>query len=476
MSTFRRLIARASDWLLVTAQTLLGMLRGRSVHILLTGPDVVGMNHLATLLRALSPEHRPAHDTAKSFSRLTITVDVDDVVRGPEILRSIGRFRQLVVVAATADPREMVCREDLRLPHQWVDSADYRFRFGKDGLKSFTEPGVLPRFDGLDEWSGLPGVKIVRVSRENLAENPAEVIRQISGALTGRGMSKLGQRLADASSTAHRLPAQPTFPASDKTTRRLAQQLKLFPALEQRAVSLGYTEVAALVKLPEVAEVRGKVVAFHTPDEVYRAEAARLKATLDALGLEYTFFEVTPEKNWVRTTLLKPSWIIKARDELRGPLLYIDVDAFVHNDPWPYLSQYDGDMAAVVYDNGQLNSATLWINDTLAAREILAQWKQRADSRREGDSGDLEPTGDNGDQGVLKQAVLADETREDSQFLFHRLPVNLAYIFDRTETYIVGPVIIEQLQASRESIGHDKRLARRRERLLQLEAGAPNGT
>jgi len=81
----------------------------------------------------------------------------------------------------------------------------------------------------------------------------------------------------------------------------------------------------------------------------------------------------------------------------------------------------------------------------------------------------LTATGDNGDQGVLKLAVLADEQSEQPRYRFQRLPVNLAYIFDRLDTYRVGPVAIEQLQVSRESAENDKRLARRRERLKELE-------
>ncbi|MDR9434251.1 hypothetical protein, partial [Pontimonas sp.] len=62
-------------------------------------------------------------------------------------------------------------------------------------------------------------------------------------------------------------------------------------------------------------------------------------------------------------------------------------------------------------------------------------------------------------------------------FIFQRLPDNLAYIFDRAETeWIVGPILIEQLQASRESTKHEKRLARRRERLRELEESLREGS
>jgi hypothetical protein len=270
-----------------------------------------------------------------------------------------------------------------------------------------------------------------------------------------------------------------SWTANDNSTRRAIQQIQLSPELESTAVEMGYPKAENLVpKRDLVVDITpGTVIAFHTPDEVYRAEAARLKSTLDRLGLDHHFFEVEPEKNWVRTTLLKPSWIARAREELSGPLLYIDVDAIVHEDPWPYLQQLSVDMAAVVYDNGQLNSATLWIADTLGARMVLDEWQRRADQRRGLDVGGLEASGDNGDQGVLKEAVLAEEQEQTPRFSFGRLPSNLAYIFDRTEsTYLVGPVIIEQLQVSRESFGHTKRLERRRDRLKELEKAAASRT
>jgi len=257
---------------------------------------------------------------------------------------------------------------------------------------------------------------------------------------------------------------------SSQSKKRVALLSSIAPGLEERSRAEGYPARAAR-RAAKPGSDRGTIIAFHTPDPVYRAEAERLKSTLDALGLEHRFYEISPETNWVRTTLLKPSWIIPARDELSGPLLYLDVDAFVHHDPWPYLSQFHGDLGAVVYANGQLNSATLWINDTQGARDLLAEWKAAADQRREADHGSLEATGDNGDQGVLKNVVLVDEARTTRRFLVHRLPVNLAYIFDRTDTYCVGPVMIEQLQVSRESAGHQQRLARRRARLQELAAG-----
>ena len=480
MSRLRTWWGSAVDLSVVALQTLISLFRGgRSWQIIITGPDAVSMEFLATSIQgALSRGVTPgllrtsATETGRLFSPVVVTAHLNDITRVEDITRSVGRFRRLVVVAPTADPRQMVCEQRADLPHQFFDAFDYRFLVGPGGLKSFTEPGVLPRYEGLTQWQSHPRATVLCPSREAVEADPGQVFLDIAQVVRGGLGRKIRDALTTLSVSPPSLSPTPHWSKQASTKARVLSQVRLAPALEDTATQQGYPPLPKASRTQKAPVPRGTVIAFHTPDEVYRAEAERLKSTLNALGLDHHFFEVTPEKNWVRTTLLKPSWIAKAREELSGPLLYIDVDAFVHHDPWPYLSQYDGDMAAVVYNNGQLNSATLWINDTLGARRVLNRWLELANERRELDEGGLEPTGDNGDQGVLKQAVLEDESLAQPTFSFQRLPVNLAYIFDRTDTYIVGPVIIEQLQASRESIGHDKRLARRRDRLRELEQGA----
>jgi len=170
----------------------------------------------------------------------------------------------------------------------------------------------------------------------------------------------------------------------------------------------------------------------------------------------------------VRTTLLKPTWIAPARKKHRGPLLYIDVDAYVHDNPWPCLEGLVSDMGAVVYPSGELNSATLWINDTPGAQTLLSVWAQGSGNRRELDNGTLRQVGDDSDQGVLRLIVEEEEKSDTPRFRFARLQPNLATIFDRLDAYRFGPITIEQLQVSREITRRDKRLARRRQRLAEL--------
>ena len=481
----RVLRTRLLDSANVLSHRVRAVFRGRlATHVIVTGTDLPSLYFLVEEIRRLAPSlGLPEHPSAASalkgnFQPVVWSWHPDDITRAEELTADVGRYRRIVVVATSADPRDSVCASDERVPHQYVDGFDYRFRFGPRGKKSLTGPGVLARIDGLEAWRSNNGATLVTVERAQLESEPRVAIESIRDGLGDVGRQTVAALTALMEHTIA-MTHRASWTANDKNTRRAIQQIQLSPELESTAVEMGYPQAENLVPQRDlVVDITpGTVIAFHTPDEVYRAEAARLKATLDHLGLDHHFFEVEPEKNWVRTTLLKPSWIARAREELSGPLLYIDVDAIVHEDPWPYLQQLSVDMAAVVYDNGQLNSATLWIADTSGARTVLDEWQRRADQRRGLDVGGLEASGDNGDQGVLKEAVLAEEQEQTPRFSFGRLPSNLAYIFDRTEsTYLVGPVIIEQLQVSRESFGHTKRLERRRDRLKELEKAAASNT
>ena len=480
MNRLRQWRAQAADARLVAAQRLRARRRGhQSVHVIITGTDLPGMHYIVDEIRRLAPSLRLAKDPQSAIELADSDADVictwhpDDITRSSEILETIGRYRHIIVVAATADPRDSVCATDDRIPQQYVDGFDYRMRFGPQGKKSFTGPGVVPRIEGLGEWLGRDTASIIGAKRKQLHSTPSEVFEQLrdSVAIHTSAFADSFSRLAEATIP---LPESASWPGKQDTRLRVAQQIELSPELEQYSVEAGYPAADDLFgeNAPVLPDRRGTIVAFHTPDEVYRAEAERLKASLDRLGLEYRFFEVEPEKNWVRTTLLKPMWMSQARDEMDGPLLYIDVDAFVHEDPWPYLNQYSGDLAAV-YNRGILNSATIWINDTPGARELLKRWVDQSDTRRETDSGQLQQTGEDSDQTVLRSIVDQAEQSGDTTVSFQRLPDNLAHIFDAAKPeWLVGPVLIEQLQASRESTKHEKRLARRRERLRQLEADA----
>ena len=440
--------------------TVTGM---KPVHIVVCGPDDTTAKVLIDNLPGLFDPTDVAVVWGQALwakqvrSRVIISWDPDDASRADDIERTLSPTRSILWVLAVGDPAALVSERSTVLPHHFSQGADYRLHV--DGpTRSLTQPGVISRSRDVRDVINHYGDRAVVVKRENLHSHPGQVLSAITDAVGGQGGPGA-------------VAGDPSFPATETNpdpTPRVASQWARFPELEDIAKELGYSSPPLAHAPAAEVSARGLVVAFHTPDEIYQAEADRLRRSLDALGLEYVISVVEPETNWVRTTLLKPTWIAPARKKLRGPLLYIDVDAFVHHDPWTYVSEVDADMAAMVDLTGQLYSGTLFINDTGGAQTILSEWMKESEKRRNHDPGTLGNTGDEGDQGVLKDIVEAEEAQSAPRFSFGRLPPNLATIFDRTGDYRLGPVVIEHLQVSREVTGRAKRLSRRHDRLKEL--------
>lgn len=237
------------------------------------------------------------------------------------------------------------------------------------------------------------------------------------------------------------VPSRPAWTVGDRY-RRACRQLDLFPEMEELAVRWGYpptNEVRRTYDLPtpQTSCTRGTIVAFHTDDDFYTEEAARCRARLEQLELPHDLTSVPKNGNWVENCALKPEFLLDVRQRLRGPLLYIDVDAFVHRNPWPYLSSYDADMAAYIHGDSELLSGTLFLNDTPAVLELLSDWVARQ-----------KQTPQVWDQKILEEIIRKDESKEQN-FIFQRLPPNFAFICDKDYNLIHDEPIIEHLQASR---------------------------
>ena len=452
-----------------TVDTLVYQLRniltGKTpVHVVVTGPDDLLATALTEQISAwYSPSQvvtvwGPALAAEKLRARVIVSHEPDDAGRYERITRRLGPTRRVIFVLALADPLTLVSERSSVLPHHFTQGADYRLTV--DGpTRSRTRPGVVDRVrDALELAENAPASSLI-VRREDVISAPNNVAVEIDAVVQSAG----GPKTTVSPHLTFDRPASESPPDVLRTT----QQRLRFSELDELRDSLGYPSEPPMSP-GALTTPRGLIVAFHTPDEIYSREAERLKKSLDSLGLEYSISVVEPESNWVRTTLLKPTWIRPARERIRGPLLYVDVDAFVHEDPWPHVADLDADMAAVVYTTGELNSATLWISDTPEAAALLDLWATWSTDRRARDDGSLRQIGDDSDQGVLRQLVEEEEASDAPRFHFARLTPNMASIFDRLDDYRYGPIVIEQLQASREITQREKRLARRRDRLNQL--------
>ncbi|WP_267548880.1 putative nucleotide-diphospho-sugar transferase [Rhizobium rhizogenes] len=235
---------------------------------------------------------------------------------------------------------------------------------------------------------------------------------------------------------------------------------------QQRALIVPFpTEQDLAERKSKTSATDGPIVAFFTEGSFYEQEKERMSRSAERIGLKVQATALQSAGSWVLNAGLKPGFLLQERERLRGPLLYVDVDAVFHRNPWPELHKLDCDIAAYYEGNQRLISATILINDTPAAAQLLERWRQGCLANPE-----------MWDQLVLEQIIAEDAASGHSLFRVVKLPASFCWIFDRVENGAVSQVFIEQLQASREATKRKrwfgrigKRLKRRRDRVEDIE-------
>ena len=214
-----------------------------------------------------------------------------------------------------------------------------------------------------------------------------------------------------------------------------------------------------------VGSTGGQIVAFYTTDSIYEAEARRMVTSAKRLGLAVSPTPMQSTGSWVKNASMKAEFLLAERKATRGPLLYVDVDAVFHRDPWPALLEYDCDISVYYHPDGRLASGTILINDTPSAHKLIAVWRDRSNANQE-----------IWDQVVLQEIIAEDLQSGKPKYRVKKLPVSFCWIFDRLTNGLPETVYIEHLQASREAkikprlFGRiDGHVARRRERTTDIE-------
>ena len=228
------------------------------------------------------------------------------------------------------------------------------------------------------------------------------------------------------------------------------------------------------------------IVNYHTPG-YYAYEADRLKASLRHAGMgdvpQYIvcrnvssvvpFSSVLADgeggSRWEAATEYKARFILRCRDYLDGPFLWLDADAVVHEDMRERFERIEdeADIAVHYLLGSELLTGTLWVNDTEAAWDLLGAWVEMNTMR----VADGKPHG-------CGQRNLADVLNPDTVRV-ERLEAEYCAIFDheRQRLEMDGPPIIEHLQASR--VTHWKvpdARGKRTNRIREIEAGIASGT
>ena len=452
------------------------MTGSRPKHLVISGCPRSGTTMLYNMVRgsttgaAYMPDRElSALDTYNRRDERIVTKRPLDIFRLAEIEHDLGPHREILHLVLVRDPRDLVSSKHRSIPNQFFQGYDYQF-FVRPNMKSLTGPGIAAAAEAIDQ-AEADGRRVFIIRYEDLVRDP-EYVRRLIAFSTGFPLKRPFTSFHEANipdDLSLQLNGVRPVDASDRPAwtegeryRRACSQLDLFPEMEDLAVRWGYPatdEVRRTHELPSVPTVseRGTIVAFHTDDAFYTEEAARCRKRLEQLGLPHDFTSVPKNGSWVENCARKPEFLLDVRQRLRGPLLYIDVDAFVHQDPWPYLADYAGDVAAYIHGGSELISCTILLNDTSATMNLLSEWVKRQKERPKVY-----------DQRVLQDVIEGDEAG-DQRFCFQRLPLNFSFVNDRRYPYVYGAPIIEQLQASRVS-KHGRRGDAMASRVSTLEA------
>lgn len=221
----------------------------------------------------------------------------------------------------------------------------------------------------------------------------------------------------------------------------------------------------------------------------YEREAALLRQSLDAVGMRHDIRGFPDQGDWYANTAMKAEMICDLRFDIRGPMLYVDVDAFVHQNCTGYfdrLAENGIDFAAHWFAGPakghvsnqtcpcirggkcdrahRLLSGTLFFGDTDRARDLLENWCELNQLlRRRGMV-----------QGGGQKNLWYLLTCADGLLTQARLPGRYCFVFDKAWAYPPNePRIIEHTIASRDNRAGPKvtsaRMQRKRELLESLK-------
>lgn len=426
------------------------LLLGKGSHTLLAAMTQTQLMHIKDQkhrLRGANNTNLPAARAWSLASPSVVTAHFSDPLHFPENLRTMRRYKNSNALLVCTDPRTLLLEPHPHGAAHYAQSADQGL-FADGHTLSFSNPGLLMMGQALLNAPQHIDSHYLYTDHDPVGK-PAQ---------TGPHHTALS---FDPSFP----PATQAWWATEHGRHRVLDQMAIFPELEHLCRTLGYASTDAVLEAAgHPSEPQpwsdGIIIAFHTDDPVYTAEAQRYSNRLQALGLRHHIQTIPPRENWVSGCAVKPTIVQDMRRRFQGPLLYTDVDAYVHTNPWPRLRAHRAaDLAAHVDRNGELQSGTLYIGDTPGARTILDQWVQFQQTHPQ-----------EWDQRTLQKLVHDHDTASLRSWRFERMSPAFTFILDRHYPFVYGAPIIEHLQASRERFSGQENagLARRRARITSL--------
>ena len=137
------------------------------------------------------------------------------------------------------------------------------------------------------------------------------------------------------------------------------------------------------------------LISFYTNDWKYPQHAERLKAECESFGVPYKIEQLKSTGSYLKNTCLKPQFILDCLNDLKSPVLWVDVDASLLGKPETpikrnYVDVFDGYEIKSVEVLGELpdfaakrmseerdrtwHVGTMWFNYKPNVIEFLEKW------------------------------------------------------------------------------------------------------
>lgn len=188
-----------------------------------------------------------------------------------------------------------------------------------------------------------------------------------------------------------------------------------------------------------------KVISFYTVGTPYEEEVVHLKNSCAYLGIPIEAKPLSSQGSWEKNVALKPQFIWEELQSCQCPLVWVDADAvFLKKPDFSLFAKADFSVRfmEIFKDNPQyaINSATIFMNQTKEAHELVYNWVKRCE----------ELCAQASPPPFVDQISLYEVLLENKRAKVVPLPISYCKIFD-TDSFFIDDdqVVIEQRQASR---------------------------
>ncbi len=197
--------------------------------------------------------------------------------------------------------------------------------------------------------------------------------------------------------------------------------------------------------------------AFYTRGTLYEAEAARLRASLDALGLPHNIEAIESLGEWAANASQTAAFCVRMieKHNLR-PVVYLDADAVVHRFPDKFYRMDGIDIAAHWVNGTIFANGTVYFGKTMIAADIARRYAALVVEH-----GGKHPN----EQRLLEQSI----NEHQPGVKLERLPASYCMIEDHNGRE-ADEVVIQHLQASRENARGSDAHQRRQKWIADLAA------